>query len=119
MVRKLLLSVIGSMWSTKSVTCIATGLIISLIFQLLHTHWSPWKLPACNRLQTICLSVLNLVYVAGLLLKTEAVEASDQRDLGVLLVVLLALAMIAVGIGVVLEILQLLRILTRALAPGH
>jgi hypothetical protein len=113
MVRKLLLSVIGAFWAQKSVMCIATALIISLIFQLLHTQYQPFKLPACNRLQQICLSVLNLVYISGLLLKTEAVEAADERDLGVLLVLLLVVAMIAVVIGVLLEIRELIRVLTR------
>jgi hypothetical protein len=45
--------------------CIATTLILSLVFQIAHSIFQPFKLPACNRLQQLCLSILNLVYVAG------------------------------------------------------
>jgi hypothetical protein len=41
-------------------------------------------------------------------LKTESFEASDQRDLGILLVLLLVVASLAVVLGVVFEIHQLL-----------
>jgi hypothetical protein len=113
MVRKLLLSVIASFWGTKSVMCIATALIVSLVFQLLHTHYRPFKSPACNRLQHICLSVLNIVYITGLLLKTQAVTASDERDVGILLVVLFVTAVVIVACGVVFEIRFLWRAWTR------
>ena len=52
-------------------------------------------------------------YQQGLLLKTESFEASDQRDLGILLVLLLVVASLAVVLGVVFEIRQLLRALMR------
>eukprot|EP00935_MAST-01C_sp_MAST-1C-sp1_P000111 g111.t1 len=110
--RKLSLSVIGNFWSSKSVMCVATALVISLVFQLGHTHYKPFKSPACNRLQQICLSVLNAVYIVGLLLKTEAVATSDERDVGILLVLLLVSSMLALGCGIVLEI----RFLRRAWA---
>ena len=79
MARKLSLSVVGNFWSNKSVMCVATALVISLVFQLGHTHYKPFKSPACNRLQQICLSVLNAVYIAGVLLKTQATGATDER----------------------------------------
>ena len=113
MVRKLSLSVIGAFWAKKSVTCIAAALILSVIFQLLHSLFWPFKSAACNRLQQICLSVLNIVYVCGLLLKTNSVEAADEHDLGVLLVLLLVSAAATVSVGVALEITELLRSLTR------
>ena len=113
MVRKLVLSVIGSFWAKKSVMCIATALVCSAIFQILHSLYWPFKSPACNRLQQICLCVLNLVYVSGLLLKTEAIEASDQEDMGTLLVLMLVTAVGAVVLGLVLEIRELLSALTR------
>eukprot|EP00935_MAST-01C_sp_MAST-1C-sp1_P001728 g1728.t1 len=108
-VRKLLLSIISNFWSSKSVMCVATALIISLVFQLLHTRLHPFKSPACNRLQQICMSVLNTVYIVGLLVKTEAVTTSDERDVGILLVLLLVSSMLALGCGIVLEILFLRR----------
>jgi hypothetical protein len=40
-------------------------------------------------MQSLSLTVLTLFYYCGLLLKTESIEASDQEDLGVLMVVLL------------------------------
>eukprot|EP00935_MAST-01C_sp_MAST-1C-sp1_P000342 g342.t1 len=104
MVRKLLLSVISNFWSDTSVMCVATALIISLVFQLCHTHYKPFKSPACNRLQQICLCVLNAVYIVGLLLKTQAVTTSDERDVGILLVLLLVSSVLALGCGIALEI---------------
>ena len=65
MLRKLLLSVVGAFWQQKSVTCIATALVFSVTFQVLHTAYWPFKSPGCNQLQQICLSVLNVVYIAG------------------------------------------------------
>jgi hypothetical protein len=52
--------------------------------------------------------VLNVVYITGLLLMTEAVETDDKRDLGMLLLLLLIAAIAAVIIGVVLEVRALL-----------
>jgi hypothetical protein len=113
MLRKLMLSVVGALWSQKSVTCIATALLLSGSFQVLHSCYWPFKTPGCNQLQQICLSVLNTVYIAGLMLKTETIEAGDQRDLGLLLVSLLVTAMLAVVLAVVLEIRELMRVVMR------
>jgi hypothetical protein len=113
MVRKLVLSVIGNFWSNKSVMCVATVLVISLVFQLCHTRLHPFKSPACNQLQQIYLSVLNIVYIAGILLKAQTVSTTDERDLGVLLVLLLVVAMVAASFAVALEIEELWRALTR------
>ncbi len=111
--RKLILSVVGNFWSDKSVMSIGTALIISLVFQLLHTHYKPFKSPACNRLQQICMSVDNAVYIVGLLVKTQATGETEERDLGVLLVGLLVTTVVAVSTAVVLEIRELLRAMTR------
>jgi hypothetical protein len=64
-IHQLLLSVVGAFWAQKSVTCIATALLLSATFQVLHTAYWPFKLSGCNQLQQICLSVLNIVYIAG------------------------------------------------------
>ena len=48
MARKLLLSVIGAFWSTQSTMCVATALLISLCFQLLQSHYSPFKVNSLN-----------------------------------------------------------------------
>ena len=37
MARKLLLSVIGAFWAKKSVMCIATALVCSVVFQTMHS----------------------------------------------------------------------------------
>jgi hypothetical protein len=87
--------------------CIATALLFSVAFQILHSLYMPFKSPSCNRLQQICFSVLNIIYFSGLLLKTESIEPSDEKDLGILLVALLILAMALVVIGVVLEVAHL------------
>ena len=52
-------------------------------------------------MQQICLTVLNLFYMSGLLLKTAAVTSEDSDDIGILLVTLLAFAVLAVlgGVG--------------------
>ena len=113
MLRKLLLSVVGAFWAQKSITCVATALIFSATFQVLHTAYWPFKSQGCNQLQQICLSVLNIVYIAGLLLKTKSLETGDQEDLGILLVLLLIVATLAVVLGIVLEIRDLLRLVTR------
>eukprot|EP00935_MAST-01C_sp_MAST-1C-sp1_P001179 g1179.t1 len=113
MARKLTLSVIGNFWADKSVMSITAALIISLVFQLCHTHYKPFKSPTCNYLQQICMSVLNAVYIAGLLLKTQAAGTTDERDLGVLLVLLLAATILAVGYGVAFEMRFLLHAWTR------
>eukprot|EP00935_MAST-01C_sp_MAST-1C-sp1_P001305 g1305.t1 len=42
MLRKLLLCVIGAFWSTKSIMCIATALLISAGFHLLHQTYQPF-----------------------------------------------------------------------------
>jgi hypothetical protein len=111
--RKLLLSIIGSFFASKSVISIACALVLSLMFQLLHSVFRPFKQQACNRLQQICLSVLNLLYLAGLLLKTNTTSASDEKDLGVLLVVLLVTTLVAIVVGMVLEIRELVHGLKR------
>ena len=60
MLRKLLLSVISAFWSTTTAMCVATALLISLCFQLLHTHYQPFKSDGLNRLQQLSLHVLAL-----------------------------------------------------------
>ena len=96
MIRKLLLSVMGAFWSSQSTMCIATALLVSSIFLMLHHHFQPYKSMALNRMQSLSLTVLTLFYFGGLLLKTESIEASDQEDLGVLMVVLLVSIFVSV-----------------------
>jgi hypothetical protein len=54
-----------------------------------------------------------IISTVGLLLKTEAFEADDQEDLGTLLVLLLVTAVLAVGLAIVSEIRELMRVVTR------
>jgi hypothetical protein len=96
MIRKLLLSVMGAFWSSQSTICIATALLVSSIFLVLHCFFQPYKSMALNRMQSLSLTVLALFYFGGLLLKTESIEASDQEDLGVLMVVLLVSIFVSV-----------------------
>jgi hypothetical protein len=43
MLRKLLLSVVGALWTQKPVTCVATALVLSATFQVLHTAYWPFN----------------------------------------------------------------------------
>jgi hypothetical protein len=43
MIRKLLLSVVGSFWSTKSTMCVVTACLISVSFLCLHINYQPFK----------------------------------------------------------------------------
>eukprot|EP00935_MAST-01C_sp_MAST-1C-sp1_P001276 g1276.t1 len=103
MARKLLLSVIGAFWSTQSTMCVATALLISLCFQLLQSHYSPFKAHTLNTLQQLSLTVLSLTYFIGLLLKTQSVDADDEENVGTLLVLLLAAVFTASVTALVLE----------------
>jgi hypothetical protein len=96
MLRKLLLSIVGAFFSSKSVMVIGTALLISVFFQILHSLYYPFKSKMCNRMQQICLTVLNLFYMSGLLLKTAAVTAEEADDIGIFLVTLLVFALLAV-----------------------
>ena len=84
-----MLSCVAALWSTKSVTCVATALLLSAFFQLLHALYYPFKSRGVNRLQQLCLSTLSLIYFIGVLTKAQALEDEDSEQLGVMMVVLL------------------------------
>jgi hypothetical protein len=63
MLRKLVLSIVGAFFSSKSVMVIGTALMISAFFQILHSLYYPFKSKKFNRMQQICLTVLNLFYM--------------------------------------------------------
>ena len=63
--RKLALSVVGAFWSTQSEMAIATALLLSVGFLMVHTHYKPFKAKAANQVQQSCLSALSLMYFAG------------------------------------------------------
>jgi hypothetical protein len=65
MVRKLLLSVIGSFWSTKSTMSIAVALLISALFLCVHLKYRPFKNDMLDRIQTLSLTILTLLYYIG------------------------------------------------------
>jgi hypothetical protein len=90
MIRKLLLSVVGAFFSSKSVLCVTCGMLISLCGLLAHVHYYPFKSLTCNRLQSLSLSVLTFIYLVGILLKTDSMQHQDGDNLGKLLVSLLA-----------------------------
>jgi hypothetical protein len=73
MLRKLVMSCVGSFWVEKSPLAIATALLLSLVALVMHTHFRPYRSSASNALQAYCLTVLSALYFCGLLLKTEAV----------------------------------------------
>jgi hypothetical protein len=50
---------------THDSMCIATALVLSLGFQIIHSVYWPYKHPSSNRLQQLCLSLLNLFYIIG------------------------------------------------------
>ena len=63
--RKLALSVVGAFWSSQSEMAIATALLLSVGFLMVHTHYKPFKAEAANQVQQSCLSALSLMYFAG------------------------------------------------------
>ena len=93
---------------------VATALLLSVLFLGLQCTYQPFKSLACNRVQQACLTALSLVYFAGLLLKLDAVEATDQDALGVLLVVTLILAVCSVAYVIVAEVAVVRGALRRA-----
>jgi serine/threonine protein kinase len=102
--RKLLLSVIGAFWSTTSTMCLATAVLISVTFQLLHTAYSPYKSHGLNRLQQLSLTVSSLTYFIGVLLKTQSLAPEDDGNVGALLVLLLLTVVGALVAAIVLEV---------------
>jgi serine/threonine protein kinase len=70
--------------------CVATALLIAVFFQLLHATFQPYRSPACTRLQHLCLSIITILYFAGLLLKVQVVTEDDEQYLGWMLVTLLS-----------------------------
>jgi hypothetical protein len=99
-VRKLSLSVVSAFFSTKSTMCIATALLISSGFLVVHCHFYAWKKPTWNRLQTLSLTILTLMYFCGLLIKTQHLEedAEQHKSIGSFLV-FLVLVMFATVLG--------------------
>jgi hypothetical protein len=86
MVRKLMLCCVGAMYAKKSVMCVSTAFFLSSAFSYAHFHYYPYKSMACNRLQSACLTALNIIYFIGVLLKAEVVEQEDMDHLGYFLV---------------------------------
>jgi hypothetical protein len=78
MLRKLVMSCVGSFWVEKSPMAIATALLLSLVALFLHTHFRPYNSSSSNALQAYCLMVLSTLYFCGLLLKAEAVEVNSS-----------------------------------------
>jgi hypothetical protein len=115
MLRKLILSIVGAFFSSKSVMVIGTALLISVFFQILHSLYYPFKSKKYNRMQQICLTVLNLFYMSGLLLKTAAVTSEDSDDIGLFLVTLLVLALVAVLAGILLTLTELMAALQQTM----
>jgi hypothetical protein len=114
---------------------IGTALLISVFFQILHSLYYPFKSKKCNRMQQICLTVLNLFYMryaqfiqfilmviiifhSGLLLKTAAVNSEDSDDIGLFLVTLLVLALVAVLAGILLTLTELMAALQQTMVSG-
>lgn len=104
MLRKLVLSIIGSFWSSQSPMAIATALLLSVVFLVLHASYWPFKAWELNLLQMNSLIVLSLMYFAGLLLRVNAVGHSDEASLGVMLIVILVMVLLAVICMITTEI---------------
>jgi hypothetical protein len=87
MARKLLLSCVGAFWSSKSVMCVGTALLINTTFHLLHAHYKPYRVMSSNMLQHTCMSVLSLLYFIGIMLKVD-IDSGEQTALGYFMVTL-------------------------------
>jgi hypothetical protein len=81
--------------------CIATAGFISTCFLIAHVHFYPWKSDSCNRLQTLALSELTLMYFIGILLKTHSIqEEGNDKFVGGFLV-FLVVSMILLGVAAI------------------
>ena len=68
-----------------------SALLISVAFLVIHSLYEPFRERACNRLQSLLMQCLTLLYFAGLLIKVSVVEEADEHALGKLLVTVLGL----------------------------
>jgi tRNA A-37 threonylcarbamoyl transferase component Bud32 len=102
--RKLILSVLGACSATKSAWSVALALLVAVSFQLAHVHYYPFASNACNRLQTVCLGTLCIVYFVGLLLRSDMVDNATRNELDRLLVSLLVLTIAAIVAALVAEV---------------
>jgi hypothetical protein len=96
MLRKVSLSIVGSFWSTKSIMCVGTALLISVFFLCTHCWHLPYTDRDCNLLQLLCLTVTSLIYFCGVLLEARSVEKNDRESLGELMVTLLLIVLIMI-----------------------
>lgn len=104
MVRKLLISVIGACFTGDSAMNIATALMLSTAFLLLHQTYEPFKTLACNRLQSFALSVQTLIYFIGLLLKTRTVGPGDAEQLGYLMATMVVAVFLLTALAIGFEL---------------
>jgi hypothetical protein len=104
MIRKALLSVLGVFWTHMSSTCIATALLISVVFLVAHFHFNPYKSVSLARMQGLSLTVLALFYFLGLLLQTDASGQLDRKGFGLLLLLLLVSIFVAAIVVVISEL---------------
>ena len=72
---------------TRTLTCGASALVISVTFQLLHQTYLPYKSAACNQIQSICLSIMSLVYFLGVLLVLILVVVGNWFSLNLFLAI--------------------------------
>ena len=93
---------------------IATAVLLSSGFLLLHAHYYPFRSMSCNRLQSYSLTIQALMYFSGLLVKTETLGPADAEHLGYLLATLI----ITVFVLTALAIRSELRSSSHALKSG-
>jgi hypothetical protein len=100
MVRKLSLSLIGVLFPDKGPTSIACALILSVLFWVLHAQYQPFRYNSCNIYQYACMATLTCLYFCGLLLKVDAVTASERNFMGRLMITMLVLVILGLMWGI-------------------
>jgi hypothetical protein len=104
-IRKLILSVVGSFWSNKGPMAIAVALFMSVVFLVLQHHYQPFKSKLCNQVQQIEMQCLCFVYFAGLLLRVQvAAEEGEKGAIGRLLVWMVVLVLLSMLTAVGLQV---------------
>lgn len=105
MLRKLLFSAVGSIFSKNTPVAIVVAVLLSVACLRIHDLYRPFKSRTSNHVQACCLIALCCQYFVGMLIKLNAVGGTDSDDtMGVLLVLLLVVVfgvvVCAIGLAV-------------------
>jgi serine/threonine protein kinase len=84
-------------------------MIAATFFLMLHTNYAPYRSLALNRIQQFALVIVSIIYLTGVLLKTDSVSLEDGETLGVVLVIMLVVLVLSVLGMIVVEVRAVLQ----------